>query len=62
MRVLILTLSRKSIVANQDIKKGDLLTDKNITVKRPGTGINPMKWDKVIGSIAKKNYNADELI
>jgi len=53
---------RKSIVANQDIKKGDLLTDKNITVKRPGNGINPMKWDEVIGSIALKNYNADELI
>jgi N,N'-diacetyllegionaminate synthase len=57
-----INVARKSIVANQDIKKGDLLTDKNITVKRPGTGINPMKWDKVIGSIAKKNYNADELI
>ena len=53
---------RKSIVANQDIKKGDLLTDKNITVKRPGNGINPMKWDEVIGSTALKNYNADELI
>jgi N,N'-diacetyllegionaminate synthase len=53
---------RKSIVANQDIKKGDLLTDKNISVKRPGNGINPMKWDEVIGSIALKNYNADELI
>lgn len=53
---------RKSIVANQDIKKGDLLTEKNITVKRPGNGINPMKWDEVIGSIALKNYNADELI
>ena len=53
---------RKSIVANQDIKKGDLLTEKNITVKRPGNGINPMKWDEVIGSIAQKNYNADELI
>ena len=53
---------RKSIVANQDIKKGDLLTEKNITVKRPGNGINPMKWDEVVGSIALKNYNADELI
>ena len=43
---------RKSLVASQDIKKGDLLTDENITVKRPGNGINPMKWDDVIGSIA----------
>ena len=50
------------IYANEDIKKGDLLTEKNITVKRPGNGINPMKWDEVIGSIALKNYNADELI
>jgi len=53
---------RKSIVAKKKIKKGDLLTEKNITVKRPGNGINPMKWDEVIGSIANRNYNADELI
>jgi N,N'-diacetyllegionaminate synthase len=53
---------RKSIVASQDIKKGDLLTDKNITIKRPGNGINPMNWDEIIGSIAIKNYHADELI
>jgi N,N'-diacetyllegionaminate synthase len=53
---------RKSIVANQQIKKGDLLTEKNIAVKRPGNGINPMKWDEIIGSIARKNYNVDELI
>ena len=53
---------RKSIVANQNIKKGDLLTDKNITIKRPGNGINPMKWDEVIGSVALKNYNTDESI
>jgi len=53
---------RKSIVANQDIKKGDLLNEKNITIKRPGDGISPMRWDEIIGSIAKKNYNADELI
>jgi len=57
-----INIVRKSIVANQDIKKGDLLTEKNITVKRPGNGINPMKWDEVVGSIALKNYNADELI
>jgi N,N'-diacetyllegionaminate synthase len=53
---------RKSIIANQKIKKGDLLTDKNITVKRPGTGISPMKWDGVIGSIAIKDFRKDELI
>ena len=53
---------RKSIVANQNIKKGDLLTDKNIVAKRPGGGISPMQWDEVIGTAASKDYNADELI
>jgi N,N'-diacetyllegionaminate synthase len=53
---------RKSIVANQNIKKGDFLTNENITVKRPGSGISPMQWDEVIGTPASKDYNADELI
>jgi N,N'-diacetyllegionaminate synthase len=53
---------RKSIVASQQIKKGDLLTNKNITVKRPGDGISPMKWDVVIGEIAVKDYEMDDLI
>ena len=53
---------RKSIIANKNIKKGDLLTDKNIAVKRPGGGISPMQWDEVIGTTASKDYNADELI
>ena len=57
-----INIVRKSIVANQDIKEGDLLTDKNITVKRPGNGINPMKWDEIIGTVASKDYNTDELI
>ncbi|MDC1220863.1 N-acetylneuraminate synthase [Candidatus Thioglobus sp.] len=57
-----ISVVRKSIVANQEIKQGDLLTEKNISVKRPGNGINPMKWDDIIGSTATKNYNADELI
>jgi N,N'-diacetyllegionaminate synthase len=53
---------RKSIVANQNIKKGELLTENNISIKRPGDGISPMKWDEIIGTIASKNYNEDELI
>ena len=53
---------RKSIIANQSIKKGDLLTSENITIKRPGNGISPMHWDEIIGSFASKNYNADDLI
>ena len=53
---------RKSIVASRDMKKGEVFTDSNITVKRPGTGINPMMWDDIIGSEAQKDYTADELI
>ncbi len=53
---------RKSIVASKDIQKGDLLTDKNITVKRPGNGISPMKWYDVIETIATKDYQMDDLI
>ena len=53
---------RKSIVASCSIKKGDLLTKDNITAKRPGTGVSPMKWDQIIGSIAIKEYKADEMI
>ncbi len=53
---------RKSIVAKREIKKGHILKEKDLTVKRPGTGISPMNWTKVIGSKAKKNYEKDELI
>jgi len=55
-------VARKSIVANQKINIGDLLTDKNIAVKRPGSGISPMRWDKVIDTVAVKNYKPDDLI
>jgi len=53
---------RKSIVASQSIKKGDKLSSKNITTKRPGTGISPMKWDEIIGAPAKKDYRMDDPI
>jgi N,N'-diacetyllegionaminate synthase len=53
---------RKSIVASQNIKKGDFLTNENITVKRPGGGISPMHWDVVIGTAASRDYNTDEFI
>jgi N,N'-diacetyllegionaminate synthase len=55
-------VARKSIVASCAIKKGDILSEKNISTKRPGIGINPMKWDEVIGTTSSKNYNVDELI
>ena len=55
-------IARKSIVAKRRIKKHELLTEENLIVKRPGTGISPMEWDKVIGTMAKKDFNEDELI
>lgn len=53
---------RKSIVAAVDIKKGDILGVKNLAVKRPEGGISPMKWDTVLGKVAKKNFDRDEFI
>ena len=55
-------VARKSIVARQDIKKGDLLTKNNITAKRPGTGLSPMQWDNVIGTEAIRDFKEDETI
>lgn len=55
-------VARKSIVAKTNIKKGEVLTDNNLTVKRPGSGISPMQWEIVIGTKAIKNYQPDELI
>ena len=55
-------IARKSIVANQIIKKGELLSKKNITIKRPGAGINPMKWDVVIDTIAIRDFLENENI
>jgi len=55
-------IARKSIIAAKNIRKGEPLSVSNITVKRPGMGISPMKWDEVLGKIAKKNFSPDELI
>lgn len=55
-------IARKSIVAKEKIYKGEILTEDNLTVKRPGTGINPMKWEDVIGKVATKDFEKDELI
>lgn len=55
-------IARKSIVAAKDINKGELFTEENLTVKRPGNGINPMQWDEVIGQKAKRDFHEDELI
>jgi len=55
-------IARKSIVSKQDIKKGEALSEENITTKRPGNGISPMEWDSVIGKNANKDYQMDDLI
>lgn len=57
-----MVVARKSIVASRDINAGEVLSLESITVKRPGTGISPMKWDDILGSVAKRNFFADELI
>ena len=53
---------RKSIISSRKIKKGELLTEDNLTTKRPGTGLSPMLWNKIIGTRAIRNFEEDELI
>ena len=57
-----LGIVRKSLVAKKYIKKGELFTEENLTTKRPGTGIDPMNWNKIIGTLSSKDFNPDELI
>ena len=57
-----ITMARKSIVARKSIKKGELFTEKNITIKRPGIGISPMKWDTILGKVAERDYQIDDLL
>lgn len=53
---------RKSIVAAKTIKVGEMFSEENLTVKRPGIGISPMKWESVIGQVAIRDFEQDELI
>lgn len=55
-------IARKSIVAKTEIKKGEMFTAENLTVKRPGSGISPMEWYDVLGKIAQRDYLPDQLI
>ena len=55
-------IARKSIIASKAIKAGDIFTEDNVTTKRPGNGINPMKWFDLLGRTAKHNYEEDYLI
>ena len=57
-----IAIARKSIVAACDIKAGEILTEQNLTVKRPGNGISPMKWDEIVGKTAIRDFAEDELI
>ena len=57
-----LAVARKSIVAACDITAGEVLTESNLTAKRPGTGMSPMLWDSVVGTRATRDYRKDEII
>ena len=55
-------VARKSLVASRMIKQGESFTAQNVTCKRPGTGVSPMRWDEVMGSTAPRDFAEDELI
>lgn len=55
-------IARKSIIARRAIRKGEELTEENLTVKRPGSGISPMRWFEVLGTRAVRDFEEDELI
>lgn len=55
-------IARKSIVANKSIAKGAILSEDNLAIKRPGTGISPMQWKQLIGTIATRDYSEDQQI
>ena len=57
-----IAVARKSIVAATEISEGELFTEDNLTVKRPGTGVSPMLWESIVGRVAKKQYHPDDLI
>jgi len=57
-----ITIVRKSIIAKKTINKGEPFSENNLGVKRPGTGLSPMLWDQIIGSLATKGFKVDELI
>ena len=57
-----IAIARKSIVAARPIKKGEMLTEEKLTVKRPGTGISPMRWEELIGTKAIKDFKEEEFI
>lgn len=57
-----IAVARKSIVASKEIKEGEVFTEENLTTKRPGNGISPMRWFEVLGRTASRDFEEDELI
>ncbi len=57
-----ISIARKSIIAKMEIKKGEVFSDKNITTKRPGQGLSPMKWNDVIGKVSRYDFQIDDFI
>jgi N-acetylneuraminate synthase len=57
-----LFIARKSIVAEKRIKKGEILTENNISIKRPGNGISPTRWFEILGKVAIRDFEKDEMI
>ncbi|MBL8441110.1 MAG: N-acetylneuraminate synthase [Betaproteobacteria bacterium] len=55
-------VARRSLVAARPIRAGEAFAEENLAAKRPGTGISPMQWDGIIGRIAQRDYQADEMI
>ena len=55
-------IARKSLVASRPIRAGERFSADNVTSKRPGTGISPMRWDEMMGRPAPRDFAADELI
>lgn len=57
-----ISIARKSIVASRAVMKGEIFTESNITTKRPGSGISPMRWFEVLGTMAVRDFQEDEMI
>jgi N,N'-diacetyllegionaminate synthase len=55
-------VARKSLVAARSIRAGEVFSEENLAAKRPGTGISPMQWDRVVSRIARRDFQADEMI
>jgi sialic acid synthase SpsE len=55
-------IARKSIVASQSIQMGEVFSESNLAVKRPGTGISPLYWDDIVGKLARRSFEIDDLI